>query len=296
VVHAAVGPDGAIWYTDGRAPRIGRVAPDGTVRTYPVPGFAPPDFISSGPDGALWFTRSRAIARMSVTGQYTEYALDAEHEARGIVAGPDGALWFTEQAGNRIGRITPAGRVTEYPLPSGQVVQCGQLCPGDITVGPDGALWFVNMQLAGVPGIGRVATNGRMTFYSLPARSVPDSITTGPDGNLWFVEYRGPGLGRVTPEGAVTEFTVPGLPASGAVLAAIAPGPDGAVWFTIGPGLGDLSPAATTRPGQLGRIAPDGSVTLYTPPGEGVSGPIVRAPDGSLWAFGESTVTRIAVG
>src|SRR5262249_55543446 len=98
------------------------------------------------------------------------------------------------------------------------------------------------------------------------------------------------------PEGAVTELTVPGLPASGVGVRAVAPGPDGAVWFTVGAAPGDLSPAATTRPGQLGRIAPDGSVTLYTPPGAGVTGPIVRAQDGSLWAFGERTVTRVRIG
>src|SRR5260370_37288280 len=34
----------------------------------------------------------------------------------GITAGPDGNLWFT-QAGGKIGRITPAGNITEFPLP-----------------------------------------------------------------------------------------------------------------------------------------------------------------------------------
>ena len=33
---------------------------------------------------------------------------------RGITAGPDGNIWFAEDGGNRIGRITPAGVVTEF--------------------------------------------------------------------------------------------------------------------------------------------------------------------------------------
>ena len=33
-----------------------------------------------------------------------------------ITAGPDGALWFTEP-GVKIGRITTAGVITEYPVP-----------------------------------------------------------------------------------------------------------------------------------------------------------------------------------
>ena len=36
----------------------------------------------------------------------------------------------------RIGRITPAGAVTEFPLPRPMSV------PGNLTVGPDGNLWF----------------------------------------------------------------------------------------------------------------------------------------------------------
>jgi virginiamycin B lyase len=36
-----------------------------------------------------------------------------------IAAGSDGNLWFTEELGDRVGRITPAGRVTEFSLPSG---------------------------------------------------------------------------------------------------------------------------------------------------------------------------------
>lgn len=34
-----------------------------------------------------------------------------------IVAGLDGALWFTEEDGNKIGRITTAGTITEFALP-----------------------------------------------------------------------------------------------------------------------------------------------------------------------------------
>ena len=57
-------------------------------------------------------------------------------EPQGITAGPDGNLWFTEFLGNKIGRITTAGVITEFPIPmpfSG---------PHDITTGPDGNMWF----------------------------------------------------------------------------------------------------------------------------------------------------------
>jgi virginiamycin B lyase len=57
----------------------------------------------------------------------------------GITAGPGGALWFTEFAGNKIGRITTAGTVTEFtlPTPNGS--------PQGITAGPGGTLWFTEV-------------------------------------------------------------------------------------------------------------------------------------------------------
>ena len=55
-----------------------------------------------------------------------------------IVAGPDGNLWFTEfNGGNRIGRITTAGVITEFSTG----ITAGAL-PYGITAGPDGNLWF----------------------------------------------------------------------------------------------------------------------------------------------------------
>ena len=37
----------------------------------------------------------------------------------GITAGPDGNLWFAEGTAQKIGRITTAGVVTEFPIPTG---------------------------------------------------------------------------------------------------------------------------------------------------------------------------------
>src|SRR5262249_27559025 len=45
----------------------------------------------------------------------TEFALPTANSVpQGIARGPDGNLWFTEFTSNRIGRITPAGQVTEF--------------------------------------------------------------------------------------------------------------------------------------------------------------------------------------
>jgi hypothetical protein len=67
----------------------------------------------------------------------TEYRLPNGGWPGAIVAGPDGALWFTY--GNKIGRITTDGVITEYPLPIAEKRQLR-----DIAVGPDSALWYTD--------------------------------------------------------------------------------------------------------------------------------------------------------
>ena len=56
------GPDGALWFTEGRANQIGRIDPTTHVVTeYPLPtSNSGPAWITSGPDGALWFTEAYA--------------------------------------------------------------------------------------------------------------------------------------------------------------------------------------------------------------------------------------------
>jgi virginiamycin B lyase len=53
------GPDGALWFTETIANKIGRITTTGELREFLLP--APnslPSGITAGPDGALWFTES----------------------------------------------------------------------------------------------------------------------------------------------------------------------------------------------------------------------------------------------
>jgi virginiamycin B lyase len=124
----------------------------------------------------------------------TEFPVAGTRSANGIVAGPDGALWFTEIERDAIGRITTAGSITEFPLPT---PDSGPLA---ITAGSDGALWFADNNAA-VNRIGRITTSGSITEYPLPTPvTVPgQGITSGPDGSVWFTGSSGtdPRIGRV---------------------------------------------------------------------------------------------------
>ena len=57
-------------------------------------------------------------------------------------------------------------------------------------------------------------------------RDPPPGITAGPDGNLWFTEYSTSKIGKITTNGAITEFAAP------ASTYSITAGPDGNLWFT----------------------------------------------------------------
>ena len=82
---------------------------------------------------------------------------------RAIASGPDGNLWFTELFGNRIGRITPDGKVTEFPLITPHSYPAGITTgPNSIVAGPDGNLWFTET-FGGK--IGRITPAGVITEF-----------------------------------------------------------------------------------------------------------------------------------
>src|SRR5437667_5107057 len=158
-------------------------------------------------------------------GIITEFRIPTpDSNATAIAAGPDGNLWFTEI--NKVGRITPRGAITEFPVSLGHFLS-------SITAGPDGNLWFTDNILIGSEGtydskIGRITPQGAITEFPTPTpHSDPGSITRGPDGNLWFTEQ--PAIGRITLQGAITEFPIA---ASQSGSGGITTGPDGNLWLT----------------------------------------------------------------
>jgi hypothetical protein len=165
-------------------------------------------------------------------------------------------LWFTEPSGNKIGRITTTGTITEFSVPT------ASSNPWGITAGPDGAMWFT--ELSGNK-VGRITTTGTITEYT--ANNTPNDIATGSDGNLWFTEQGGK-IGKLTTSGVLTEYVVP-TPSSNPY--GIAVGPDGNLWFT----------EAGSTP-QVGRITTAGVITEF-PVSSGTPWEIAAGPDGNLW-------------
>jgi streptogramin lyase len=290
-----IGPDGAIWYANpcpgdsctGSPPfGISRMTLSGEVTRFATDDGGVGD-ITAGPDGALWFTEggryTAAIGRITTDGQVTQYYIQkAPIEPRDaapqhITAGPDGALWFTYGSPGppqvqSVGRISTAGDITFYPLPT-----TSYMGPYDITAGPDGALWFTETY---GNSIGRITTDGNVTQYPLPSgdsgpyNNGATNITAGPDGALWFTEVVSNMIGRITTDGNITEYQV----INNNEPTSITSGSDGNIWFY----------EATAR--KIVRFTISyGSMNEYdVSPNDG--GTIISVPGGDIW-FGRSIGT-----
>jgi streptogramin lyase len=84
-----------------------------------------------------------------------------------------------------IGKMTPAGKVTEYPIPEDGIPVA---YPSFISAG-NGKLWF-SMDSFGA-FLGSVTTTGVFTEFTFPGfpnegQSDTSGLAVGPDGNIWY--------------------------------------------------------------------------------------------------------------
>jgi virginiamycin B lyase len=258
----ASGADGALWFTDPYAHRIGRITVDGTLTLQaPVP---PSHFqydITAGSDGAMWFVSQNpsSVSRIDAAGDIlTKNLASATANPADIVSGPDGALWFTETVAKAIGRV-PAATPLAVPDES-RVTNEGA---NGIASGPDGNIWFVEYSASEV---GRMALDGSTTYFPLPmAIDNPEAIAAGPDGALWVTTLNPAAIVRITTDGDQLTFRLPVTPFPGE----IAVGADGALWFTASD--------------NIGRITTDGGIETFPLPGGVGLIDIAAGPDGNLW-------------
>ncbi|MHB8147439.1 MAG: virginiamycin B lyase family protein [Vulcanimicrobiaceae bacterium] len=191
----------------------------------------------------------------------------------GIALGPDGNMWFAESVGNKIGKITTAGSITEFSagLPANSQ-------PEKLISGPDGNVWFTGYW-NGCACLGRIAPSGTISTFAYPqggCQPYPYDLTVGPDGNIWVTDGACSSVAVVntnSPGGTWGGYS--NLPAN---PWGIASGSDGNLWFTNYNQYGYNNPA-------IGKLTTSGSVTLYPISGLGNGYPdaIVAGPDRNLW-------------
>lgn len=247
-----------LWFVEMEANKVGRITLEGEITEFALPtqNCMPFDIVA-GPDGNIWFTEPNPnqIARITPAGEIKEFVLPPEGQVPlGLAAGPDGNVWFAERAG--IGRITPTGDVTEFPIDGGV---------NAIASAPSGELWAATA--ANIWKINRDGTSSASyPFHQFSA------ITIGTDRNIWFTFSTR--IGRFTPSQGITMFETGG--GTGVETQGIAAGPDGSLWFTAyGYGMG-----------KIGRITQTGAVNLFTVPSHMDPVGITAGPDGNIWFIG----------
>lgn len=263
----ALTADGHLWYTDSN-PSISRVVAADTVFHYPFRGPGVPGALAARGDGGVWYTDpgGSAIGFVTSSGATGRYPIGGAGYPRGVTSGPDGNAWFTVEAQGTgwIGRMTPAGEVTRFPLPQ------SRQGPGPIVAGPDGNLWF-----AMADALGRVTPRGEITVVEVGPSAGRPSLTVGPDKAIWFARNTaigGAAVGRVETSRNPKVTAVYDLP-DGAGLKGIVAGSDGNLWV-----------AEQTREG-IARVSPKGRVTQYTVPGQYPEAMVAGRDGGILFTF-----------
>lgn len=230
----ATGADGNVWFYATRSsrpsaaggtrisvPLMDRLTPAGEFTEFPLPdlGNILPH-IAAGPDGRIWFTDSLGdkLDRIGTDGHVDEFQLPRHADPLRLAAGPDGNVWFTEtlEESPAIGRITPAGEISHFPLPPSESGSEPEPAV-EIAAGLDDRLWFSY----GPGTIGRIDTDGRISAVELPDPTYVTSIAGGAEGNVW---YTATGEGPC-PEGDTACRKAP--PTEPAIVGRIEPAPLG---------------------------------------------------------------------
>jgi virginiamycin B lyase len=227
----AVGPDGALWFTEQFVNKLGRLDPStGAIREYPLnTDKSGPHGLVADHDGNIWYTGNYAglIGKLNPrTGEITEYKMPdpKASDPHTPVFDQQGILWFTVQGGNFVGRLDPhTGRIDLKLVPTKDALPYG-----------------MGVNSKGIPFFCEFGTNKmakinpktmEITEYKLPVDTRPRRMAIAADDKVYFTDFDGGHLGRLDPvTGAVKMWASPGGSMSSPYGMAITP--DGRVWYS----------------------------------------------------------------
>jgi len=270
----AASPDGALWFTEQEANKLGRLDPaTGTIRDFPLktPHSGPHGLVADA-DGNIWYTGNYAalIGKLDPrTGNVTEFALPAEsaRDPHSLAFDAKGMLWFTVQGGNSVGRLDPrTGKVEVKAVPTPHALPYG------IVVNNHGVPIFCEF---GANHLGEIDPKSlAITERKLPEGARPRRLAVAADDRVYYSDFARGYLARFDPAtGEVKEWASPGGPASQPYGIAITR--DGMVWYS----------EAGVHPNTVVRFDPktESFAQAPIPSGGGVVRNMVATPDGRLY-------------
>jgi streptogramin lyase len=276
----------------------------------PFPRSCPPGQIVYGPLESIWFLlracegirgeqTPSGVGRLPLGGPSALLVRRLNKTPESLALGWEGDLWFTErpyeesEGAPGIGRLTPAGQLTEFPTPvepnlvfPQEPVSHEQ--PGQISAGPESDLWFTAKGLHS-DVLSRITPAGALSQFPPQQEKIGSAtqpkfdevalgFATAANGNLWMAEDGGGAIGLIEPGGAIRQFQVAegsfrGVDASGEGGSdPIVGTADGGVWLVEREGFTRLSASGAV----LRRVPRVGYET-------GFWGYLAVTPDGALW-------------
>jgi virginiamycin B lyase len=228
----AVGPDGALWFTEQMVNKLGRLDPKtGAIQEYPLPSDknAGPHGLVADKEGHIWFTANFGgyIGKLDPrTGKVTEYKMPLEKadDPHTAVFDATGILWFTVQGGNMVGRLDPrSGKVELKEVPTASALPYG-----------------IQINSKGIPVFCELGTNKMASIdpgtlaireYPLPPQVRPRRLAIAADDTVYFTDFKSGHLGTLNmATGGVKLFDSPGGAESNPYGITITP--DGMVWYS----------------------------------------------------------------
>jgi virginiamycin B lyase len=228
----AVGPDGALWFTEQMANKLGRLDPEtGAFKEYPLVAGknSGPHGLTADSEGNIWYTANFAgyIGKLDPrTGKVTEYKMPDEKsdDPHTAVFDAHGILWFTAQGRNTVGRLDPkTGKVVLKAVPTESALPYG------IQVNSKGVPVFCEL---GTNKMGSIDTKTlEITEYTLPESARPRRLAIAADDTVYFTDFKSGHLGRLNMStGEVKMYPSPGGAESNPYGITITP--DGMVWYS----------------------------------------------------------------
>ena len=230
------GPDGNLWFTETGANGIGRITPAGVVTEFSPGISAWPTSASPPAPMATCGSRSMAATDRADYAAWRRHRVQRRHQRRReplrYHRRPRRQPVVHGTYGNRIGRITPAGVVTEFSagITAGAHPMASQRAP----------MATSGLRKRRRHRIGRITPLGVVTEFNaaFPARYRHHRRARR---QPVVHRRRHDRIGRITPLGVVTEFSA-GIPWLHTWH--ITSGPDGNLWFT------ELTTNRTDYPGR----------------------------------------------
>ena len=288
VTDLTAGPRGSVWGVYGNTqPLLGenvlRIDANHRVTKFVLPRENGAALLTPGYAGTMWFLGGTKFSqtyfgRISAKGTVRRFAVPGELYPVDLVAGPGKKMWFLETGyesqGTTLGSISPAGKITLYPLET--LIGATRLWSG-LSVTSSGTLQFISTTNVEAGDGGQWYTfefnsDGHLLQKNLITGTIPGYFQLR-DGSFW--QYDPSGLTKLDsnlaeaqtwnyPGGTRTEFM------------SLQTGPFGKYWFIVGDG-------------NIGYLNPDGTITQGRLPDDGPVGTMAYAADGNLWVADGNT-------